>query len=100
MVYTASMIICAFEDGSSAKLRHVVVDGLVLNKDGEILMVKRTGKLLEGGKWSLVGGFMDRDETLAPALEREIYEETGWKVTGVTLLAVIDRPARPKEDRP
>ncbi|HEY1835474.1 MAG TPA: NUDIX hydrolase [Candidatus Saccharimonadales bacterium] len=92
------MITCRFEDGNDALLRHVTVDTLVL-KDGKLLMVKRTGKLLEGGKWGLVGGFVDRDETLVEAAKREIFEETGWKVKNVTLLTVNDRPERPKEDR-
>jgi ADP-ribose pyrophosphatase YjhB (NUDIX family) len=92
------MIKCTFEDGNQASLRHVVVDGLII-KDGELLMVKRTAKLLEGGKWGVVGGFAERDETMARAMEREIYEETGWKVKDLTLLTIVDRPDRPNEDR-
>jgi 8-oxo-dGTP diphosphatase len=92
------MISCKFEDGNDALLRHVVVDTLVV-KDGKLLMVRRTGKLLEGGKWGVVGGFVDRDETTAQAAEREVYEETGWKVRDLTLLTIIDRPDRPHEDR-
>ncbi len=92
------MINCSFEDGNKASLRHVVVDNLVL-KDGKILLVKRVGKLLEGGKWGLVGGFVDRDETIEQAAEREIMEETGWKVKDFTLLKVNDQPDRPAEDR-
>jgi 8-oxo-dGTP diphosphatase len=93
------MITCTFEDGGTAKLRHVVVDGLVFNQKGEVLLVKRTAKLLEGGKWGVVGGFMERDETIVKALEREIFEETGWKVTNINLLTVNDNPNRPNEDR-
>ena len=32
----------------------------------EVLLVKRSRHLLEGGKWALVGGFVERDETLPP----------------------------------
>lgn len=92
------MITCNFEDGNKALLRHLVVDTLVLN-DNKILMVKRTGKLLEGGKWGLVGGFVDRDETSAQAVVREVMEETGWKVKDLVLLRINDNPNRPKEDR-
>lgn len=92
------MITCHFEDGNKALLRHVVVDTLVL-QDNKVLLVKRTGKLLEGGKWGLVGGFVDRDETIAQAVEREIYEETGWNVKDLQLLRIVDDPNRPKEDR-
>jgi 8-oxo-dGTP diphosphatase len=92
------MITCVFEDGNKNSLRHVVVDTLVL-KDDKILLVKRTGKLLEGGKWSLVGGFVDRDETTAQAATREVMEETGWELTDLVLLRINDNPNRPGEDR-
>jgi ADP-ribose pyrophosphatase YjhB (NUDIX family) len=96
--YDGRMIQCTFEDGGQASLRHVTVDTLVL-KDGKILLVKRTGRLLEGGKWALVGGFVDRDETTAQAAAREIHEETCWTVKDITLLKINDNPDRPKEDR-
>ncbi len=92
------MITCKFENGSKASLRHVVVDCLVL-KNNKILLVKRSKKLSEGGKWALVGGFMERDETLIQCAQREILEETGWKVSNLTQLAVIDTPFRRNEDR-
>lgn len=92
------MIKCTFENGTEASLRHAVVDTLVL-KDGKILLVKRTNKLLEGGKWGLVGGYVERDETLAEAVAREVKEETGYLVRNITLLTIRDNPDRPKEDR-
>jgi len=92
------MIKCTFEDGGQAALRHVCVDNLII-KEGKVLMVKRTGKLLEGGKWGLIGGFVERDETLVKACEREIHEETGWIVKNIRLLRIKDRPDRPAEDR-
>lgn len=93
-----SMINCEFENGNPASLRHVVVDSLVVH-EGKILLVKRTGKLLEGGKWGIVGGFVERDESLKEAAAREIFEETGYEVEGITLLRIIDTPNRPAEDR-
>ncbi|HEY4169186.1 MAG TPA: NUDIX hydrolase [Reyranella sp.] len=92
------MITCTFENGNKASLRHVVVDSLVL-KDDRVLLVKRSGKLLEGGKWGLPGGFVDRDETIKQAVAREIKEETGYEVADITLFRIIDRPDRPAEDR-
>lgn len=97
-MYNLDMITCTFEDGGSGLLRHVVVDTLVL-KDGQILMVQRAARLSEGGKWGVVGGYVDRDETVVQAAAREVYEETGWEVKELKLLTVIDRPDRPKEDR-
>jgi ADP-ribose pyrophosphatase YjhB (NUDIX family) len=92
------MIQCTFEDGNKASLRHVVVDTIVV-KDGKILLVKRTAKLLEGNKWGLVGGFVDRDETTKQAVAREALEETGWKVENIRLFKINDNPIRPQEDR-
>ncbi|OGD86546.1 hypothetical protein A2870_01985 [Candidatus Curtissbacteria bacterium RIFCSPHIGHO2_01_FULL_41_11] len=92
------MIKCTFENGKGTSLRHVIVDALVL-RDDEILLVKRTRKLLEGGKWAIIGGFLDRDETLVDAVSREVHEETGWRVKNIKLLEVVDNPNRPNEDR-
>ena len=92
------MISCTFEDGGKGLLRHTVIDVLVL-KENKLLLEKRTKKLLEGGKWALVGGFVNRDETLVQAVEREIFEETGYRVKDITFLTINDSPNRPHEDR-
>lgn len=90
------MITCIFEDEGKASLRHVVVDNLVI-RNNKILLVKRTKGLLEAGKWGLVGGFMERGETILEAVAREIFEETGWRVSGITLLRIKDKPTRPND---
>lgn len=54
---------------------------------------------MEGGKWALIGGFVDRDETIAQAVLREVLEETGYKVENTRLLTIRDNPGRPHEDR-
>lgn len=92
------MITCNFEDGNKAKLRHVVVDVLVF-KNNQILLEKRNIKLIEGGKWALVGGYMERDETIIDAVRRETLEETGYEIKNIKLLTIIDNPYRPGEDR-
>ena len=92
------MITCTFEEGQKTSLRHAVVDAVVI-KDSQILLVKRTGKLLEGGKWALAGGFVERDETVSQAAKREILEETGWTTKDLYVLMINSNPNRPKEDR-
>ena len=92
------MITCAFENGGKESLRHVVVDVLVIDGN-KILMVKRTGKLLESGKWALPGGFLARDETCEQGATREVKEETGYEIQIIKLLRVVDTPNRPHEDR-
>ncbi|MEX2013236.1 MAG: NUDIX hydrolase [Candidatus Levyibacteriota bacterium] len=92
------MIACKFEDGGKANLRHVAVDTIVV-QDNKVLLAKRTKKILEGGKWGLIAGFMERDEDLYQAAQREIFEETGYRVENITLLRVKHWSDRPNEDR-
>ena len=92
------MITCTFENGHRASLRHVAVQAIV-EKDESLLLVKRAQHLAEGGKWGLPGGFLDRDETLAEGVLRELREETGWEGRVLSLLRINSRPDRPHEDR-
>jgi ADP-ribose pyrophosphatase YjhB (NUDIX family) len=92
------MITCTFEKGNTAPLRHVVVHAII-EKDGKLLLEKRTGDLLESGKWSLPSGFLDRDETAAEGIVREVKEETGWETTVISLFRINTKPDRPHEDR-
>lgn len=96
------MINCEFEDGGRASLRHAVVDTIII-KNGKVLLVKRgtfNGKpILESGKWALIGGFMERDETIKETASREALEETGWEIENLELFRIIDNPNRPVEDR-
>ncbi len=96
------MIKCNWEDGNQAFLRHVCVDTLII-KDGKILLNQRGTfggkKILEYGKWSTIGGFVERDETLEEAVKREVKEETAWTIKDLFLLRINDNPNRPKEDR-
>jgi ADP-ribose pyrophosphatase YjhB (NUDIX family) len=92
------MINCTFENGNKNSLRHVVVDMLIVQKN-QILLVKRAPQLLEGNKYALIGGFMERDETTQEAAKREVMEETGYKAKIVNLFRIIDHPDRRNEDR-
>lgn len=92
------MISCKFENGRGASLRHVVANILIL-KGNKILLVKRAASLINPNLWGLVGGFVDRDETIEEAALRESIEETGYQIKIKTLLRIADNPDRPKEDR-
>ncbi|EKD86115.1 MAG: hypothetical protein ACD_37C00464G0005 [uncultured bacterium] len=93
------MISCTFENGNKNNLRHVVVDNLLV-KGNKILLVKRAKRVPSAGKWGLVGGFMEKNETLKEAVKREILEETGFEIKNINLLIVIDLPFRsPDEER-
>ncbi len=92
------MIRCTFENGSPATLRHVVMHAIV-EKDDALLLVQRADGMVEGGKWGLPGGFLDRDESLVQGTLRELREETGWEGEVVALLRINSRPDRPRENR-
>ncbi|QOR66064.1 NUDIX hydrolase [Cytobacillus suaedae] len=54
----------------------LAVSGLVINNDGEWLVVKKKYGGLKG-KWSLPAGFVESFETVDEAVIREVKEETG-----------------------
>lgn len=93
------MIKCTFENGNPARLRHVTVDALI-EQDGQILLVKRSAKYpVEPGKFALPGGYLERDESAAEAVVREVREETGYESQVDRLLRVIDAPRLLGDDR-
>ena len=62
----------------------------------QVLLVKRKNEPFKG-KWALPGGFIEMDEELAAAAERELFEETGIRVTGlkeVGIFGTVDRDPR------
>ncbi len=50
--------------------------GALIIKDSKILFQRRT----DNGKWGLIGGLLEMDETYEEAALREIREETGLEV--------------------
>ena len=73
----------------SQKTIHVFV-GIVVNEQGEILMTKRNEKELPevDNHWELPGGKVNFGETAEQAIEREIFEETGYQVEAQGLLPI------------
>lgn len=76
-----------FEAQSGYATPKVDVRGVVF-KNHRILLVR---ELLDGGKWTLPGGWADVDESPGKAVEREVREEAGVIVKAKKLLAVYDR---------
>lgn len=93
------MITCTFENGKKTSLRHITVNSIIVNADNKILLVKRSPSVINGNKYGLIGGFLDRDETTRQAAIREAEEETGLHIAIEYLLRIVDGPNRPKEDR-
>jgi 8-oxo-dGTP diphosphatase len=69
--------------------------------DGElnVLLVTRGGEPYKG-KGALPGGFVNNDETLEAAAERELFEETGAKnIVGLRQLGAYSEPDRDPRTR-
>ena len=95
------MIECTLESGRKATpgFRHVTVGVIAFNSDNQVLLIKRSKKYSRPGKYSVPGGFLDRDETASVAALRELKEESGYEGELIALFHLNDYPNRPNEDR-
>ncbi len=71
------------------------VGAVILNADGEVLLVRRKFEPNKGG-WSLPAGFMEFGERQVDALAREVLEETGLTMTSASLICVEDGSEDPR----
>ena len=69
---------------------------LVLDKGGSVLLVRER----EDGRWTLPGGWVDVGESPGAAVEREVAEESGYRVRAAGLLALWDRDKHPHPPLP
>jgi len=58
-----------------------------------ILLIRRKNPPFEN-QWALPGGFVDQDEDLEPAAQRELAEETGITGLKLTQLQTFGKPDR------
>ena len=84
------------EDGMKWFSRSVAVTGIIVARLGEksyLLLTKRSETMEEmPGRWCLPGGYLDWNETLQDALEREVYEETGINLPEINENLVFNVP--------
>lgn len=57
----------------------VTVDTILISPNKSILLIER-GREPFKGKWALPGGFIDMNEELETACQRELEEETGIRI--------------------
>jgi len=57
-------------------------------REGKVLLVR---EMLDEGRWTLPGGWMDAGDTPGGAVAREFCEETGYEVRVLKLAAAFDR---------
>ncbi|UHS56741.1 NUDIX domain-containing protein [Agrobacterium vaccinii] len=67
-----------------------VGSGLVIERDGKVLLYKRVNPP-EAGHWNIVGGKVDHMEPAAIAAKREAEEETGLAIGDVTFLCISEQ---------
>jgi 8-oxo-dGTP diphosphatase len=63
--------------------------GAAIVVDGRLLLLRRRTEP-EAGAWGLPGGKVDWMETVAEAIQREVFEEVGVEVGESDLLCVVD----------
>lgn len=85
----------AFADLFNAQAGHttpkVDVRGVVFRGDA-LLLVREN---LDGGRWTIPGGWADIGDAPSESAVREVYEETGYRTRAVKVLAVYDRNRHP-----
>jgi 8-oxo-dGTP pyrophosphatase MutT (NUDIX family) len=66
---------------------------------GVLALIEQAGKLLlecrsDAGRWGLIGGGLETDESLEQGLRREVYEETGLRISELALFGTFSDPSR------
>jgi ADP-ribose pyrophosphatase YjhB (NUDIX family) len=78
----------------------VGVGAVVLNDEGQVLLVKHVPKAEDfwGGQWMVPGGGLEVGETLEEGIAREVEEETNLRVEVVRHVSTLDRIVREGEE--
>jgi ADP-ribose pyrophosphatase YjhB (NUDIX family) len=71
-------------------LHSVSVAGAVVREDGRVLAIRRA----DNGTWEPPGGVLELSEAVEDGVRREVYEETGIKVTVERLTGVYKNVSR------
>ena len=79
-----------YDDPNAPEPNRIVPAATVFVQDDaeRVLMVQRS----DNGLWALPGGTMDIGETLAQCGEREVLEETGYRVRVVDIIGIYSDP--------
>ncbi len=89
--FTARKDVCEMPNGTIVDPYFVVempesVCAMALTENNEVILVKQYRHPIEAGILELPGGFVDENETVATAIERELQEETGYQFSGFDCL--------------
>lgn len=79
--------------------RPEIVLGIIRNEDEKVLMVLRKQEEKGTGKskllWSFPGGKIKKGEMIKRSVEREVLEETGYRVTAGNIISERPHPEFP-----
>lgn len=75
----------------------VGVAGIVVNEQGQILLVQRADNVDYGGLWCIPCGYVEYDEDVRAALRREMKEETNLDVMVGKIFAAHSNFHNPKQ---
>jgi 8-oxo-dGTP diphosphatase len=73
-----------------------VTTNAIIEKNGKILLVKRSAKMYMPNLYCLPGGYLDQGETIEKGVIRETKEETGYDVKVTNLFRINGNPKRDK----
>ncbi|MBA3531311.1 MAG: NUDIX domain-containing protein [Ardenticatenales bacterium] len=68
----------------------LAVSAVVWNEQGQFLLHQRG----DNGYWGLPGGGVEQGETIAAAVQREVWEETGYTIAITRLVGVYSDPEK------
>jgi len=68
----------------------LTVKVVIVKDQDEVLLLKRSKKSKNPGKWDLPGGHLDKGETLEEAIKREVTEETGLKIKVADIIGTTE----------
>lgn len=79
----------------------VTTDCVVFGYDGErlnVLLIERGGEPFKGS-WAFPGGFLEMDEAAEEGAKRELFEETGLRISDLRQFHTFSTPNRDPRDR-
>ncbi len=68
---------------------------VIIEKDGKLLIGKRSQESIESGKWCFPCGFVEHHENYLDAAHREVFEETGLEIKITSLVNVSSNHINP-----
>jgi 8-oxo-dGTP diphosphatase len=87
------------EDEWTPETAHLTADAVIFGDGGAVVALIRRRWAPFEGRWALPGGYVDPGEETFAAARRELEEETGLRVSYLTLAGVYAAPGRDPRGR-